>query len=255
EADLAAAREDVEIEEREIEVPALDREALAKLSGEVHRLLSDVETEVQTAQEALDVLFKNAVDEHEFCFSDGSTLDEVKRKQSPAPAPRAPALPRKTLPATNGDFVEHTHLPKVERLILTTLAQQRPRQVSRERLALLIGYHQNSKGFANALGALRSRAAIEGTTITDKGFCELGTFEPLPTGRELLEWYCEHKLNTAESGILREIAHLRGKITRDELAARVGYHPNSKSFANGLGRLRGLGLVDGLKLSPDLEDR
>jgi hypothetical protein len=143
-------------------------------------------------------------------------------------------------------------LPKVERLILLALAQHAGKPMTRERLALLVGYHANSKSFANGLGALRGRGAVEGLAITKQGRAELGRFEPLPTGRALLEWYCANKLTPAEARIARAIAAARVSLSREELAAKVEYHPNAKSFANGLGRLRGLGIVDGLQLSAEL---
>lgn len=140
-------------------------------------------------------------------------------------------------------------LPKVERLILTALAQHDPRKMDRSELALQIGYHGNSKGFSNGLSALRSRGAItsdghRGMQILNVGLHELGEFEKLPEGPELLDWYCTNKLTPAEGRILHAIAVSSG-LSRDELAEKVGYHPNSKSFANGLSRLRGFRLISG----------
>lgn len=143
-------------------------------------------------------------------------------------------------------------LGKVERLILTVLAQQQGKPMTRDRLALLVGYHGNAKGFTNGLGALRGRGAVDGLSITHAGIAELGHYDQLPTGRRLLEWYCEHKLTPAEGKVLRAIARSGPGLTRDGLAVDVGYHPNAKSFTNGLGRLRGLGLVEGLQLSKEL---
>jgi hypothetical protein len=151
--------------------------------------------------------------------------------------------------ATNGAGAA---LGKVERLILTVLAQQHSKPMTRERLALLVGYHANAKSFTNGLGALRGRGAVEGLTITDTGLAELGHYDQLPTGRRLLEWYCEHKLSGPEAKILKAIARSGAGLTREGLAADVEYHPNAKSFTNGLGRLRGLGLVEGLQLSREL---
>lgn len=138
-------------------------------------------------------------------------------------------------------------LPKVERLILTALAQHDSREISRSELALQVGYHGNSKGFSNGLSALRSRGAIDGhrgMQITNVGLHELGDYEKLPEGPELLDWYCANKLTPAEGRILHAIAESSG-LSRDELAEKVGYHPSSKSFANGLSRLRSLHLVSG----------
>jgi hypothetical protein len=125
--------------------------------------------------------------------------------------------------------------------------------MTRARLALLVGYHQNSKGFSNGLGSLRGRGSVRDYAITPDGYSELGEYEELPEGDELVEWYCANKLRPAEGRILRAIRDTN-PANRNELAERVGYHPNAKSFTNGLGRLRGLGLVAGLQLSRELSN-
>lgn len=179
-----------------------------------------------------------------------------QKRTPPAPKPPQPTVTPAVSRTRVSPISAHgsgSVLPKVERLILTALAQQYPREVSRERLALLVGYHANSKSFSNSLGSLRSRGAIEGTAITETGLHELGDYDELPSGPALFDWYCEHKLGGPEAKVLSAIAHWRsGSITRDGLAAAVGYHPNAKSFSNALGRLRGLGLVVGLSLSEEL---
>lgn len=98
------------------------------------------------------------------------------------------------------------------------------------------------------MSALRGRGAVDDLTITDVGLRELGPFERLPTGRGLIDWWCQHKLGGQEIKIIRAIQ--AGKNgTREALAEAVGCHRNTKTFVNGLGRLRGLGLVDDLQLA------
>lgn len=150
---------------------------------------------------------------------------------------------------TSTPDLEDAGQAKVERLILIAVAQHQGHELTRQRLALLVGNHRNSKVFVRSLDALRGRGALQGLMVTDKGLKEVGGFEPLPTGPALLDWYCANKLDPSEVKILRVIAGARGKLTREALAERVGYHRNSKVFVNGLGHLRGLGLVDGLGLS------
>jgi len=168
--------------------------------------------------------------------------------------------PRASLPQEPGakqhapHQTTHGKLGKVEKLILTALAQHQHQSVSQKRLALLVGYHARSKGFTNGLGALRGRGAVDSLAITEQGLRELGAFEPLPTGPELIDWYCERKLRAPEAKILRAIQRSRGALDREQLANEVEYHPRSKGFTNSLGRLRGLGLVEGLDLSKELKE-
>jgi hypothetical protein len=89
--------------------------------------------------------------------------------------------------------------------------------------------------------------------ITDAGLKELGRYERLPTGPALLEWYCANKLSGVEARIAHAVRDSRGKLGREDLARKLDYHPNAKSFANGLGRLRGLGIIEGLRLAAGLQ--
>jgi hypothetical protein len=77
-------------------------------------------------------------------------------------------------------------------MILSALAQY-PQGRTKVQIALLGGYAHSGGGFNNAIGALRSKAYIEGSDqlrITDAGLAALGKFDPLPHGDALLRhWY------------------------------------------------------------------
>jgi hypothetical protein len=57
----------------------------------------------------------------------------------------------------------------------------------------LTGYAASGGGFNNYLGALRSRGLIEGDgdrlMITEAGIRALGSWEPLPAGRALIDYW------------------------------------------------------------------
>lgn len=96
----------------------------------------------------------------------------------------------------------HSTLGAAERKILTVLAQ-RPQgcDLDLDRLAILSGYTVNGH-FKNTLGRLRSRnlmspARVIPIQITQAGLRELGDFEPLPTGKDLQQWWLG-KLGGAE---------------------------------------------------------
>jgi uncharacterized protein len=126
-------------------------------------------------------------------------------------------------------------------------------------VAVLTGYAATGGGFNNYLGALRSRGLIEsngdGLAITDAGVQALGSWEPLPAGPELIE-YWRGRLGQAERSILEALAEAYpDALTKEEVAARAGYEANGGGFNNALGRLRTLELVQGrgeLRASNDL---
>jgi hypothetical protein len=135
-----------------------------------------------------------------------------------------------------------------ERRILTALAQY-PEGRSKVQVAVLTGYAPNGGGFNNYLGALRSRALIKGDgdklTITDTGIETLGSWEPLPMGAALVE-YWRSRLGKAERLILETLTQAYpNALTKEEVAAGAGYEANGGGFNNALGRLRTLELVEG----------
>jgi len=116
-------------------------------------------------------------------------------------------------------------------------------------VAVLTGYAATGGGFNNYLGALRSRGLIEGDgdrlTITEIGIQALGSWEPLPTGSGLVD-YWSNRLGKAERLILETLTQAYpDPLSKEEVAAKAGYEPNGGGFNNALGRLRTLELVQG----------
>jgi hypothetical protein len=138
-------------------------------------------------------------------------------------------------------------LTKAERLILTVLAQY-PRGRTVVQIAILTGYAANGGGFRNALGSLNSKGYLSRgsqITITDAGLKALGPFEPLPTGRALLNHWLG-QLTKAESSALRAIAGAYPRrISVEDVAGAAGYEAKGGGFRNALGKLRTLQLIEG----------
>jgi hypothetical protein len=132
-----------------------------------------------------------------------------------------------------------------ERKILTALAQHGPR--STNALALLAGYAASGGAFRNPLSALRSKGYVanygSAVTATPNGLEALGTWDPLPVGAALLEWWLGH-LSGPEAKLLRAAA-AKSPITTEALAEATGYEASGGAFRNPLSRLRTLGLVSG----------
>jgi uncharacterized protein len=115
-------------------------------------------------------------------------------------------------------------------------------------VAVLTGYASGG-GFNNYLGALRSRGLIEGDgdslRICQPGIRTLGSWEPLPTGAALID-YWRSRLGEAERLILEALTQVYpNALTKDEVAVNAGYEPSGGGFNNALGQLRKLELVQG----------
>jgi hypothetical protein len=111
------------------------------------------------------------------------------------------------------------------------------------------------------LALLRSRAFIQGDgdrlTINEAGIEALGSWERLPTGPALIDYWCG-RLGKAERLILAALTEVfPDPLNKQEVAAKAGYEANGGGFNNALGRLRTLELVQGrgeLRASDDLFD-
>jgi hypothetical protein len=158
--------------------------------------------------------------------------------------PTVAALERETeIKRRANESAARSSLSAGERRILTVLAQYPDGKVT-VALAHLAGYTVNGH-FTNMLGGLRSRGLVEPgqpVQITARGKQELGTFEPLPTGRALREQWLR-KVSTGEAKILAVLLNeYPGGVSTEELAIRAGYTVNGH-FTNMLGHLRTIELV------------
>jgi len=170
-----------------------------------------------------------------------------------APAPRT-ATRRVQFESSGGNGA----LSKAERLILTALAQY-PHGRTKNQVAILTGYAVNGGGFGNAISSLRTKGYLEGDAarlvITHGGIAALGSFDPLPRGRALLEHWMR-QLSKAERKALETLAEVYPRsLSKAQLANRAGYEANGGGFNNALSRLRTLELIAGraeLKASAEL---
>lgn len=134
---------------------------------------------------------------------------------------------------------------------LADLAAIRIDPAPREQVAVFAGYSNlNSKGFVNAMGALRSAGLIDypeagKVQLTSEGRKAAPRVERPATENAYHERLFQ-MMGGPESRILQVLIERRGRaIERPELAARAGYtNLNSKGFVNSMGRLRTLGLLD-----------
>lgn len=175
----------------------------------------------------------------------------VKPAPAAVPAPAVPSVTRKAAPpgshpeeAPEGSTVA---LGKAQRAILTVLARF-PEGRSKKQLAMLARYSVNSGGFNGSLASLRGAGLIgrgDPVVITDAGREALGEWEPLPSGRDLVEYWLAY-LSKAEGVILQLLLDSwPAPMSKEGIAAAAGYSANSGGFNGALARLRTLQLITG----------
>lgn len=157
------------------------------------------------------------------------------------------AAERPIKPARTSSSGPGEKLPKAERAILSVLAQFGSR--TKVQIAILCGYSHKGGGFNNALSALRSAGYISdagvGIEATSEGLDALGNYDPLPTGRDLLDYWLRRE-GKAERSILEALSE-RQALSKAELAEVCGYSESGGGFNNALSRLRTLELINGSK--------
>ncbi len=111
---------------------------------------------------------------------------------------------------------------------------------------LLIGWRY-SMALAQPIIAAAIRAAEADAYRAGLEAAALGSFEPLPTGRELLDYWLR-QLPKAERAILKLLAdNWPDGLSKDAVAALTGYEVSGGGFNNALGKLRTLELITGSK--------
>ena len=119
----------------------------------------------------------------------------------------------------------------------------------RNQLALLGGVSPRSSGYANNLGALRTQGFIDYPApgqvgLTDDGRA-IGNAPEVEPNDASLHALIESILPRAKWRIIEAlIAVYPDPLSREELAEEVGVSPSSSGYANNLGSLRTLGLVE-----------
>lgn len=134
------------------------------------------------------------------------------------------------------------------RRILTALAQ-RPEGLSVRQLGVRAQLSSRSGTFSTYLSKARQQGWIEGSkdrlAITDTGLEALGSYEPLPTGQDLLNYWLRELGDSGESRMLSVLAEAYpSSLSKDELATRAGM-AISGTFSTYLSHLRSLELIEG----------
>ncbi len=158
-----------------------------------------------------------------------------------------------TLPPTAFDRDQNGAVPPIQQKILDSIAELEALGIAeppRVQVAFLAGYsHPRSKGFTNALGALRSAGLIDypssGTLSLSEAGDSTASAVNRPRSSEELQERIMKLLPPVHCRLLEFLISHREPFSREALARNCGYeHVRSKGFTNALGRLHSLGLID-----------
>jgi hypothetical protein len=175
---------------------------------------------------------------------EGVALTSMAHPKGNGKAPRA-----RLNPASLETIEIDVPLTGVQKKIIDALAELEQVGISgppRELLCFMAGYsHLKSKGFTNAIGALRTGGLIQGTALTDLG---RQAAKPAPGPLSPLEFQAKviELLGGATGRVLKPLIDVYpDEVERGELVKAAGFgHANSKGFTNAIGRLRTLGFID-----------
>jgi hypothetical protein len=217
------------------------RELRDQLGAAVHEI-------VGALQRAEKRVTANGTTPRTFFLNEQHELPPRKMDPQRRPIPALEGPPKETLRqkvARTDAGLADRKISGGERRIMAALAQHG--RIGKSKLACVAGYSANGGGFNNILSALRTAGLIEGIgelELTPLGRKAVGPFDPLPTGRDLVEFW-KRDLPKAERLILDCLYNLRVPASKEELARGTGYEANGGGFGNALSRLRTLGLISG----------
>jgi hypothetical protein len=204
---------------------ALERgkhEAQRESSARIRTLESTIVRQQGTMKKAAEMLAGAAVDVPKYVAPPVVETSPAARKvASWGPAPRAHA---------GSDAEISVKVPKGERIILIATAQH-DEGVERDQLTVLTGYKRSSRDAYLQRLKERGLVVVEGDRIrvTEEGMAALGgSFEPLPTGGELVRYHLE-RLPEGERVIFDYLVRAYPRVVpRDELSDQTEYKRSSR---------------------------
>jgi hypothetical protein len=173
-----------------------------------------------------------------------------QRRNVPPPLKSPISNVKSPLPL-NGDY----HPGKCERELMRVLSQFSA-GITFAKLSLCSGYSQTSSSFEKALGLLRTNGILVGGNTelmrpTDR-LEQFGPFEPLPSGRELAEfWFNFPHFGACERAVLKAVCQSPDGLDYQTLGETSkkpdgsSYSATSSSFEKAVGKLRTAGLIVG----------
>lgn len=227
-----------------IEVPVFTKDEMAKLENVVGELqlankqLYAIGAGVSNTEDNLEDLLKDVVARLKTTSSARHIVTAATPMRQAAAAPV-----RKAEHGTSGG---DQSIGSGLRRVMIALAQ-RPGLNNRQ-LGIRSGISINSSTFRAHLAALRKNEWLrdegEQRYLTDAGIAALGSYQPLPEGRDLLEHWLR-ELSPGAAGILRALADAAPEaMTYDQMAYAGETVVSSSTFRAHMAKLRALELVE-----------
>lgn len=259
----------VETVVEQVEVPVLPAETLDRLEAAVQALdkrtadlqaplaaaldaASEARSQVRTAEETLKASRGRQNGSERPSKSVRSHRGEAAKPrsdaaQSPRPANSRPRPAPSTTVESNGQAVP----PARQRLLdgLATLESIGLEAPNRSQVALWVGVSPKSSGYANNLGALRTSGLIDypagaRVSLTAAGRALAAEPEAIADDQEL-HARIRALISPARWRLLEPLIDVYPEaLAKDDLAAAAGVSALSSGFANNLGAMRTLGLIE-----------
>ncbi len=175
-------------------------------------------------------------------------MEEVLKVQAAPPLALPPSTGASTFPTQRLEFRAASRaamaapadgLTAPQQAILDTVAMLGVRGITPERdtVARWLGIHPNGGSYGANLGHLRANGYLDGFRLTEKGQSAARAQE---TG---LEAALKAVDGEPQRNILRALLDAGKPLAREELAERLGLHPNGGSYGANLGWLRTMRLI------------
>lgn len=134
------------------------------------------------------------------------------------------------------------------RRMMIALAQRNG--LNARQLGVRAGMSSSSGTFGTYLAKGRTNGWLDGSrdrlVITDAGLAALGSYDPLPTGRELLNYWLRQLGDSGAGRMLSVLADAYPKaLSKAELGERASISHSSGTFGTYLSKLRTLELIEG----------
>jgi hypothetical protein len=217
--------------------------------------LEEIQTNLANANERLDEI---AMLRAEIGLIRSNVADILKLVSAKLPAPPMPPVMERTINWKADKAARDTLQPAAgnnsevssggRKRMLTALAQ-RPQGLNHTQLAIRTGMSSKGGTFQKYLGELRTAGWVEGgrdrLCITQEGLKALGSFQPLPMGKALLDhWVAE--LGGGKARILEVLAHnYPNELSAEQVSAETGMTMTGGTFQKYLGELKTLELITG----------
>lgn len=225
------------VEVKTKEVPVLKEAQIKRIEAALDRLVLAGQQLTNLGNNLKDQLLKwRAVSSSSSSSQPRAIPAQSRQSYTSIEKPKAPPKPKSAdVVKTDSSGIESGGL----RILQTAnMLAYRGLPVTRESVARWLGLHPNGGRFNRNLAQLRASGLLDGLIVTEAG---IPLIEPFETG---LEAAVAALSDESQRRVFREILAVHpNTLTREELASRLGLHPNGGRYNRTLAWLRDMGLI------------